>query len=134
MEGLGPDEFLKKESSDCVRDELARQAITTCFGSDAKLPAQINKAYVARINNDEWSFKIYFDCDVPIEQINPPVAAFYCQTELDEDGNAEFIPLVPKTEKAKWKHNNALDIPSHQDLAEYVVSTRPTEAQMLHSR
>ena len=133
VEALGPHEFLKEESSDCVTDELARRAITTCFGSDAKLPAQIIKAYVGRINSDEWSFKIHFDCDIPIEQTNPPVAAFYCQNELDEDGNAEFIALVPKTEKAKWKHNNALVIPSHQEVAEFVVSTRPTEAQRLHS-
>ena len=103
----GPDAFLE-EPSNRVKDELARRAIKTCFGADAELPHQIYKTYMGRVNSDEWFFKIWFDCDVPAGEENPPVAAFYCERDPDEDGDPVFIPLLPKSRKGRWKQNNAV--------------------------
>ena len=47
------------------------------------------------------SLRIYFHYLIPSGEKNPPVVIFDANRDLDEDGNVEFNPILPRTEKAR---------------------------------
>lgn len=93
--------------------ELVRMAIITCSRPDIITP-EIREAYMTSSRNDSWSLWIQADCSIPKDEKDPPVVAFQANVELDDDGNVEFIPIVPRTAKARAKYNIIVDL---QDAA-----------------
>ena len=102
--------FMKK-GHHSVSLELARLAMATCLGPDKTLP-EIHEAYMSSERNDKWALRVYFDYLIPAGNKNPPVVSFQANEDLDEDGNVEFIPFVPRTEKAREKYNCTAEDPS----------------------
>lgn len=81
--------------------------MTTCLGLDIPVP-KIHEDYLSNPRNSTWSLRIYFPTIwVPSDEKNPAVVSFDANRDLDEDGNVEFIPILPRTEKAKAKYNDA---------------------------
>ena len=85
-----------------VSRELVRRAINTCLGPDVITP-EIREAYMTNHRNDSWSLLIQADCSVPKDERDPHIVSFQVNEELDDDGNVEFIPLAPRSAKARAK-------------------------------
>ena len=93
-----------------VSRELARRAISTCLGPDTNVATpKIQEAYMSSSRNDSWSLIIQADCAVPSDEKDPQLVCLQAKGELDEDGNVEFIPLVPHTTKARAKYDIIFD-------------------------
>jgi hypothetical protein len=91
--------------------ELAQRATTTCFGPDNTIP-KIHESFISSKRNNRWTLRIHFDYLIPAGEKNPPVVSFQANADLDEDGNVEFLPILPRTEKAREKYNSTvIDLP-----------------------
>ena len=104
-------ESFMRELQHPVSLELARRAMTTCFGPDNTIP-KIHESFISSKRNNRWTFRIHFDYLIPAGEKNPPVVSFQANEDLDEDGNVEFLPILPRTEKAREKYNGTVvDLP-----------------------
>ena len=104
-------ELFMRELQHPVSLELARRAMTTCFGPDNTIP-KIHESFISSERNNRWTLRIHFDYLIPAGEKNPPVVSFQANEDLDEDGNVEFIPILPRTEKARGKYNSTvIDLP-----------------------
>ena len=110
-----------------VSCELVQRAITTCSRPDIIAP-EIREIYMASSRNDSWSLWIQADCSIPKDEEDPPVVAFHANVELDDDGNVESIPIVPRNAKARAKYN-IFDLKDTATSSEYYMdSSEPLEA------
>lgn len=91
-----------------ISRQLVRMALNTCFDSDVGTP-EIREGYMSRHNNDSWSFLVQADCSVPPDEDDPQVVYFQSKQELDDDGNVEFVPVVPRTAKARRRYHAFLN-------------------------
>ena len=78
--------------------------MTTCFGPDIKIP-KIHESFISSERNNKWTLRIHFDNLIPAGEKNPPIVSFQANQDLDDDGNVEFVPILPRTEKAREKYN-----------------------------
>lgn len=91
-----------------ISRQIARLAINTCLGTDVEVP-KIQEGFVSHPASENWHYLIQVDCSVPPDEKDPQVIYFHSNTELDDDGNVEFIPIVPRTANARRKYHRMFD-------------------------
>lgn len=84
---------------------LARMAINTCLGPDVDVP-ETKEAYMGHVASDEWQLVLQVDCSVPSDEDDPPVVYFESKQKVNDDGNVEFISVIPRTAAARVKYHD----------------------------
>ena len=104
-------ESFVRELQHPVSLELAQRPTATCFSPDNTIP-KIHESFISSKRNNTWTLRIHFDYLIPAAEKNPPVVSFQANEDLDEDSNVEFLPILPRTEKAREKYNSTvIDLP-----------------------
>jgi len=104
-------ESFMRELQHPVSLKLAQRAMTACLGPDNTIPKD-PRILMSSKRNNRWTLRIHFDYWIPAGEKNPPVVSFQANEDLDEDGNVEFLPILPRTEKARGKYNSTvIDLP-----------------------
>lgn len=104
-----------------VSRRLARMAVNTCLGPDVEVP-KIREAYMGGLKNDGWALMIRVDLSVPPGEDDPQVVYLQSKAELDDDGNVVFIPVVPRTAKARAKYHEIWTL-HEEDLDQEPITT-----------
>jgi hypothetical protein len=96
---------LKLHRGHPVSRQIAEMAANTCQRSDALL-SKVHEAYSGNTKNNSWALLVKVDCSVPSTDDDPAVAYFHANKELNEEGKVEFIPIVPRTTRARARYQS----------------------------
>lgn len=86
-----------------VSHRIAQMAANTCQRSDFLL-REVVESFMEHSANDSWDLVVKVDCSVPSTESDPFIAYFQANKELDDEGQVEFIPIVPRTARARAKY------------------------------
>jgi hypothetical protein len=104
LETLTLEDFRDRDDR-LVSRQLARLSLNTCSRADVPLPdVNIKEAFMGHDTSDSWSFIVKVDCSVSSLDSDHGVVYLQSKKELDDEGNVEFVPVVPRTAKAKAKY------------------------------
>ena len=86
-----------------VTSRIAQLAANTCGRSDPIV--EFRQAFMGHVSSEIWHLIVPLECSVPSTERDPPLVYLQANNDLDEDGNVELIPVVPRTAKARAKHH-----------------------------
>lgn len=86
-----------------VASRIAQLAANTCGRSDPIV--EFPQVVMSHVSSEIWHLIVPLECSIPSTEQDPPVVYLEGKDDLGEDGNVEFIPLVPQTAKARTKYH-----------------------------
>lgn len=106
-ENLTRDDFQDRPDRPVTR-RLARMALNTCSRSQVPLSdVNIREAFMGHAANDTWGLIVKVDCAISSRDNDDNCVVYLeAKKDLNDEGNVEFIPVVPQTAKAKAKYGS----------------------------
>ena len=104
-ENLTKDDFQSRPDFPVSR-QLARMALDTCSRSHVPLTdVNIKEAFMGHYASDEWALIVKVDCSISsIDNDDNHVVYLQAKKELNDEGNVEFVAVVPEMAEAKAQY------------------------------